>query len=461
MASKKDTSLDINPQLLIQQFLESNKEKLDQEESYIEVAPAGNSGNGRLYPTLPLNYYIGDNASKIVDAKINGDIIKFGRNYRVLRDGEEPVRVKEDVRITRTLEGEEIDININGVKGFILYIETTPALKYYDSANNKFVNVCGVLGRNVSEDDVTYMRQPITKVFSAMTDFDSSIAKEYNVPHYALENLGMVGSRGEECVNCIRNKHNTTKNAEGNDVYCTPSSYVYMFVTSFYTTKKTGNGAETRYNLNKEYSVDAVNVVSGTDGTDLKMQLSDEGTAVDGTGFILKLEFSSMRLRGMANGAPPTLGLEGYLTNLQRIQSGNLCKPTLWETSIEARKVVNVNTMKESPHGIYHVEGGITVNPAYLAGESKERYAASDFISSRTLYDSPLVKAGRNLFKDIKDSSTFAPSFISQMDIEALYAQHHGAGSTAASKDAVEVDYDSDTTIVSSTQDAVSEDYFA
>jgi hypothetical protein len=400
MASKKDTSIDINPQLLIQQFLENNKEKLGQEESYIEVAPTGNSGNN-LYPNLPLNYYIGENASKIVDGGLVGDVMKFGRNYRTEENGEF-IRKKEIVRVTRTLEGEEVDLNINGVKGFILYIETTPALKYYDSSNNKYVNICGVIGRNVSDDDVQYMRQPITKVFSGMTDFDSSRSGEHNVPHYALEHLGLVGSRGEECISCIHNKHNRANNAEGNEIYCTPSSYVYMFVTSFYTTKKIGSGLDTKYVLNKEYPIDMVNVVSGDNNTELKLQLSADGTPVDNTGFILKLEFSPSRLRGMANGAPPTLGLENYLTQLQRIQSGDLCKPTLWETSIEARKVVNVNTGKEPTYGIYHVEGGITVNPAYLAGESKERYAASDFISSMNLYDSALVSAGRQMFKDIQ-----------------------------------------------------------
>lgn len=483
MASKKEANLAIDPNVLIQQFLEQNKDNYN-DETYIEVPPAGTGrGNNGINRLLPFHLYLQEAGAKIVHAKIKDDVIKLSRDWTATEDGER-VRTKEDVRITRTLpDGEVMDIAINGVKGIILGVYTTAGLGYYDpSLKPPYKNACGLVGYSTSGEgeDAQYIKGHVKKVFSSMTAYEPYVEgkkPEKSLPHHTVESAGLLGSRGESCADCIKAKHNRMLNSENKEIYCVPTSFVYMFVTEVYTTKRVGVGVDSKYQTNKQYAlydlgdelsvgedgkkIPIVDIVSGDNDTPLKLQVSEDGVPVEGTGFILKLEFSPMRIKGKAWGFPPALGLEGYLTNLQRVQK-QLSMPSVWETSIEARKVFSLrdNEPKEEAHGLYHIEGGIKVNPNYPEDKT---YVANDFYKSLTLLNTPIVQAGQEMWKGLVSTDTLETKFISTVELAELYSNNFEGSSnvaTTVSDDAVtQVDIDN-TEVIISTQEEIAEDYF-
>jgi hypothetical protein len=189
-----------------------------------------------------------------------------------------------------------------------------------------------------------------------------------NEPEPSIVDIGMLGSRGESCVTCIRNGHNKTLDNEGKTRTCKVDTYVYMYVTDVITTVKKGKIGNKSYEDKAIYSVEDVLFKTSEDEI-LNTSFNEDKTIKDNSGFIVKFTFGPMRIAGKPTATPRALGLDPYLRALKRTYGqdenveSTLSNPKMWLTTIGTRMCEMYDKVKGEwkaiAHPLFNLEGGV------------------------------------------------------------------------------------------------------
>lgn len=155
----------------------------------------------------------------------------------------------------------------NQLAGYIMYVQTAPGIKSWNDQEKRYDITCQVIGHSPAgaPEDAPYMKVLPPIPFSRMFDPSQRGNQKLYTPNSIVEELGLVGSRGETCASCIRNGRAFKDTGEvypsGDPNYkvCEPKGYFYMVVTALIeaTKNKKADGVEwdiTRFELGKEDS---------------------------------------------------------------------------------------------------------------------------------------------------------------------------------------------------------------
>lgn len=446
-------------QMLISQILEET-DGLKEEDFSVEVSGEGSKSLRPLYAALYNN-------PRVVEVKPNKDNWALHRRLKT-EDGE---KILEDITVTRTIQNEEVDVSVGALRGVILHIESTASLGWYDINENKGVNICGVVGRNINDEDSEplYTNNRIEKVFPAMHSYDSGKDNgPCNEPHGSIVNLDLLGSRGETCVSCIRNGHNKTLDNEGKTVTCKPQSSVYMYVTEVLTTVKKGRKGQKKYEVKGSYPISDVTFKDSEDNP-LNAVFDEEGNLQDNTGFIVKFTFSPMRIMGKVTANPRALGLDGYLRALKRLYGNEnsveatLANPKMWVTTISTiicTRKTKEGEEQEVSHPYFNIEGGINIinnDESRLGFE----YTPVEDLSAAVMEYSELRPDALSVWDSVRGE--FDPKMGESIDpIERENAYNENFGDTPIEEDSFDISNSVSTAEIEDTseQDIMGEGYF-
>jgi hypothetical protein len=137
---------------------------------------------------------------------------------------------------------------VNEVEGFILHSELQAGL-YEDNneegATSQTKPVCTLVGyRNSKGDYVKKLPETLTYFSKMYGDYDVAAKRPvYTSPNSALKDLGLLGSRGLSCFDCISSGKSTKDNPkQANPHECKLRGRIYFYVThlrSFFKEGKT------------------------------------------------------------------------------------------------------------------------------------------------------------------------------------------------------------------------------
>jgi len=149
----------------------------------------------------------------------------------------------KDVKIFNK-EGEPI--TILGFKGVPLLIELQPALQWYDDKTKKFTKICSVVGSEYSGSLINTL--PVTP-WGNMYHWDSIKDKSFNLPSNEVQNLGLIGSRGQMCVDCITSGKSIATDPNGKEHKCEVTGVLYMYVTDIPVVVSKMNGPVEQFTI--------------------------------------------------------------------------------------------------------------------------------------------------------------------------------------------------------------------
>jgi hypothetical protein len=229
--------------------------------------------------------------------------------------------------------GEElIDVtDFNIIKGYIVNFELQPRLSTF--IEDKTRVTCSCIGYT-SGDTIFKALPPVPmkSMYAWVGDGPS-----YNTPDPLVEKLGLIGSRGESCADCIRNGHSTLEVETGKGPKtesCSARGVLYIVVNELgKTSMKVGKKGEDPEEVVKTYHVSEL--------TD------DEGNPKEP--FLLAINITSLGLRGAWNNEPRISGYYHHIAGLERqFKGGDPRRSPLFHlTSITLRK--KTNGMKYQP----------------------------------------------------------------------------------------------------------------
>lgn len=221
---------------------------------------------------------------------------------------------------------ELIDVSgFNVIKGYIVNFELQPRLSTYIEEKTRVT--CSVIGYQHGDTKLKALPPvPMKSMYAWVGDGPS-----YTTPESLVDSLGLVGSRGETCADCIRNGHSTmeVQTSQGPKTEsCSVRGVLFMVVTEVgKSTMKPGKKGEDPEEVVKTYKVE--------DLTD------EEGNPKEP--FLLAINITSLGLRGAWNNEPRLLGYYHHVAGLERQYKGADPRrsPLFHLTSITLRKKTN------------------------------------------------------------------------------------------------------------------------
>ncbi len=135
------------------------------------------------------------------------------------------------------------------LRGVIVRAEMQPSLQYYISSESRYVTKCTLVGYKDSLTGQLVKGLPGTAPLKTLYEYDKYLTLEVkgktikggynkNRPTKLVEELGLVGSQGLTCANCIRSGCNTLENDKGETIYCDVTTNQMFFYLTDFTTKK-------------------------------------------------------------------------------------------------------------------------------------------------------------------------------------------------------------------------------
>jgi hypothetical protein len=154
----------------------------------------------------------------------------------------DPLAPKGSDKEVKLYNKEEEPISILGFTGTPFLIELQPGIKWYNSEEKKFHNICSVIA---SEYNGTLINTLPKIPFNTMYNWDSIKNKTYNQPSNEVQALGLMGSRGQMCADCITSGKSLEVDEKGKQHQCEVTGFLYMVVTGIpIVVAKTVNGVE-------------------------------------------------------------------------------------------------------------------------------------------------------------------------------------------------------------------------
>jgi len=203
------------------------------------VSGLANSSSSSWTPALmnyPSNAHVIENADTdnppwYYFTRTSSDIFEFF-------EGGHPTKPEEKVPVY-FFDGRS-KLSPNQLAGYMMYVQTSPGLKEWNDAESKYNTYCQVIGHSPSgaTEENPYLKVLPPIPFSSMYDYSVRGTARYYSPNSIVEQLGLVGSRGETCANCIRGGRSFRDTGEtypsGDPKYltCEPKGYFYMVVTT-------------------------------------------------------------------------------------------------------------------------------------------------------------------------------------------------------------------------------------
>lgn len=227
---------------------------------------------------------------------------------------------------------ELIQMDFNGIGGYIVDFELLSRLGTYDEEDKKTKITCSVIGHMTEDVDtgktIGIRRLPEVPVKGMYSCVNGSIS--YTTPDPMVTKLGLIGSRGETCEQCIRNGHSTMEivTSKGPKTEsCTPRGALYIMVHELYkVTKKAVKNKEPE---------EVINTYKVTDLVD------EEGNPK--APFLLAINITSLTIRGAWNEDPKIVGYYHFITGLERQYKGKDPRrsPKFHFTKLTLRKKVD------------------------------------------------------------------------------------------------------------------------
>jgi hypothetical protein len=215
----------------------------------------------------------------------------------------------------------------NEIGGCIVSFEVQPRLSHYkDGATETF---CSVIGTECLSDDG---KEQVVKALPStplkgMYGWKDN-AMDYNTPDGLVAKMGMVGSRGQRCVDCIKSGNSIMpiEKEDGTVIKesCNVRGVLYIYVTemSLISKKAVGKGKPPEESR-KTYTMEEL---CDESGNPLKP-------------FILAVNITSLGLRGAWKDEPQIIGYFHYIRSLEKAYGNDPRRmPYFWHTTISIRK---------------------------------------------------------------------------------------------------------------------------
>jgi hypothetical protein len=245
-------------------------------------------------------------------------------------DQNQPSDIKEE--FFRKAGDELIPMSgFNEVGGYITKFELQPRLGTYSEEEKKSKVTCSVIGYQTTDletgEQIAIKALPPVPLKGMHSWVDNTLS--YVTPDPLVERLGLIGSRGETCTNCIKNGHSTleVETRQGPKVEsCTARGVLFLVVHELTKVSKRPSK------------------VAGQDPEEVKTtyKITDLCDA-DGNPkrpCLLAVNITSLGLRGAWSNEPKIIGYFNHISSLERQFNGKDLRrnPSFHFTTVTLRK---------------------------------------------------------------------------------------------------------------------------